>query len=253
MIQKKYTESQLVISFEADRDIISTNSRKYEELLKDKFITPFFVTTGLQEGSDPSIPRFTANSIGNHSKLQISQNRLNLTTRFDDAFCFDIEKITEYLKDRTEFLSKIIGPSKTTFMGVVIRFDVFLEDPNINEYIKNLTNISFLGPDIRDFTYRYSKRHSNYFNINVTVAKFQRISFHIPGNTPLEDLTKGIELKPDLSTMQNGVNIIIDFNNKPLVEMGTRFDISKMAEFFDYFNNINKNNTIENLMTANLK
>ena len=250
-MQSKYLNSKLIINFDVDRNILSSSARVYEEKLKSNFIVPFFVVNGLPEGADPSITRFLANSLGGHSKVEISQNKITLTTNFDANFCFDIDKIIQYLLEKSEFLKQVIEPGKVTFMGIVINFDTMFEEAEILPYLAKLTGLNFLQSGVRDFTYRYSKIYNNDYVANVTVTKFQKVTFNIPMATALTGIP--VQLKPEEGKTDTGITITIDINNKILLQKGQRFDINNLNAFFKPFDSLIKNSTLDDLVVGNLK
>lgn len=233
--------SQIVISFDRQKDI-----RKkiffYEDLLQNEFKVPF-KTNAVPDDLDPNINRIETNSHNEFSRLSISQNRLTLATNFNDEYKNDFDKVEEYLKNKINEIEKIVKSEKINFFAFIIELGLFLNDDNINLFLKENTGANSLNNDTRDFTLFYSKEYKENFYININCSKFIEHEFVFEQDSLL--------IKPK-NNSKNGISVIIDINSRLYFDKFKNFKDDFYEQLRSEVFGIIKNKNISDYLKGNV-
>jgi len=202
--------SQIVITY--SRNIgIRKRVFEFEDALREKFKTPFR-TVAVPDEIDPNIPRFETQSINNHSQLQISQNRINLATNFDDKL--SDEEIKEYLIDKRKSISNLAKSENINFIAYVLDLSFILVESEINEVLRENTGTVAINKDCKDFSLLYSREYKEDYYLNITCSKFHEKQMVLDANTQELRETKNI---------RHGISVKVDLNTKYYFEKNGKF------------------------------
>lgn len=205
--------SQIVIAYSRNMEI-RKRVFEFEEGLNEKFITPFR-TVAIPDELDPSIPRFESQSIHSHSKLQVSQNRINIATNFDGKL--SNEQIKDYLIEKRESISRLADVENINFIAYILDLNFFLPKENINNFIKKNTGTIAITDDNRDFTLLYSRVFKEKYYLNITCSKFEEQEVKL--------VHKGKDTN-QTNVIRNGISVKVDLNTKFFFEKNGKFNDS---------------------------
>jgi len=242
MNEKLYiSNSQLVISYKRD---ISIRKKvfDFEDGLKSEFKVPFR-TVAIPDELDPNIPRFESESIHGFSRLAVSQNRINLSTNYDEKFKSSIEKVEEYLIQKIELLSTLTKIDNIEFIAYVIELGVIFDESQINSFIKLNTGVFAVSEECRDFSLLYSKQFNEDFYLNVKCSKFNE-----------QEMTLNLEtqsLRPT-GNIKYGISVVLDINTRPFFEKNKSFDPYLYSKTNSLAFNIIKNKSLIDFLKGNI-
>ncbi len=205
--------SQIVFSFRKNPEI-RKRIFEFEDSLKDEFKIPFRAVA-VPDDIDPIIPRFESQSIHGHSKLQVSQTRITLATTYDALFKQDYNNVEEYINKKCDKTSKLAESESMDFIAYVIELVAYMEEKEINSFIKKNTGVVAIKEDCRDFSLLYSKLFKTNYYLNVKCSKFteQELVLHTTTKT----------LRPT-GKLKHGISIVLDINTKPFFEKNKKFE-----------------------------
>ncbi|SFF02363.1 hypothetical protein SAMN05444380_12740 [Thermophagus xiamenensis] len=207
--------SQIVFSFARNMEI-RKRLFEFEDALKDEFKVPF-ITVAIPDELDPNIPRFKSQSQNGHSKIEVSQSRITLATKYDEKFKLDHHQIEKYIRAKVANLSKLADSENINFIGYIIELGIYLEPSHINDFLRENTGAFSIKEDCKDFSIYYSKNYKLDFYLNVKCSKFkeQKLILHNETKT----------LRPT-GQFNHGISIILDVNTKPFFERHRTFEKS---------------------------
>lgn len=221
--------SQIVFAYRRNPDV-RKRIFEFEDNLKNKFKTPFRSIT-IPDEIEPDIPRFEAQSIYDHSKLQVSQTRITLASGFDDEYKKDSSKVLSYLTDKSESLSGLAEVESMEFVAFIVDLVIYKEYKELNSFLKENTGVQAIDENCKDFSLLYSKVFKENYYLNVKISKFTEQEFNIHPET------KGPR---PTGKINHGISVILDFNSKPYFEKNQKFDkslnTSIRKEIFDLIN-----------------
>jgi hypothetical protein len=235
----KIRNTKVFLLVEANRNI-RKEIFQYEEKLKESFKVPF-INTNIPEEADPNIIRFYSNSLNYHSNIQVAQNKIILDTVYDKGFEDDILLVYDYLKNKLSILTQLINKETINSIGITSILDFEMDISQYMPLIKELTSFSIIDKDIKELRYFYSKVYKNNFYANITISQYAR--FLLEKLPDLFEQNNTIEMKKE----SQGIQVMIDFNNKPLVSNKKEFEY-----VLDSFSKLIKENQLNNYIKGEL-
>jgi len=203
MAKKQIIDSQTVFCF--DRNIqMRKKVFEYESALEKYFNIPFQIIN-VPDEELPDIPRFESRSKKGHSKIQVSQSRIALTTQYSNHFKDDPLEIKKYQMDRIGALKPLIESEKTQFSGFVLSVDFPMENGLINGYFKEHAGIAAINDGTIDCSFNYSHSFQDKFFTNVRCTKYSRKEIKID---PKQNEVTTVD------TQEFGIKVIIDINSR---------------------------------------
>jgi hypothetical protein len=227
--------SQIVFAYRRNLNI-RKRIFEFEDVLKNKFKVPFRPVT-IPDEIEPNIPRFEAQSINDHSKLQVSQTSITLATSFDDQFKTDSSRIQSYLTDKYESLKGLAETEEVEFVAYIVELGVYKDSEELNRYLKAI------GDDCKDFSLLYSKVYKGNYYLNVKISKFteQQLTMH-PETGGLRPTGK----------VDQGISIILDFNSRPYFEKNQKFEGSLHSDISQKIFELINSKSIEDYLKGEL-
>jgi hypothetical protein len=205
--------SQIVFSFRRNPEI-RKRIFEFEDSLKEEFKVPFR-SVAVPDEIDPNIPRFESQSIHGHSRIQVSQTRITLATNYNEQFKLDYKQVEEYILRKCNLTSKLAESENMDFVAYVVELGVYMEEEEINTFIKENTGAIAINKDCRDFSLLYSKVFKTDFYLNVKCSKFAEQELVIHNETKT--------LRPT-GKLKHGISVVLDINTKPFFEMNKKFE-----------------------------
>lgn len=233
--------SQIVFSYRRNLNI-RRRIFEFEDVLNNKFRVPFRPVT-IPDDIEPNIPRFEAQSIHGHSKLQVSQTSITLATSFDDQFKSDSSKIQSYLTEKYESLKGLAETEGVEFIAYIVELGVFKDSEELNSYLKENTGALAIGQDCKDFSLLYSRVYQQNYYLNVKISKFTEEQLTIHPETG--------GLRPT-GRINHGISVIIDFNSRPYFEKNQRFDSSLHSDIREKIFELINNKSIKDYLKGEL-
>ena len=232
--------SQIIFAY--DRNInIRKRQFEFEDLLQSNFRIPF-TTIPVSDQQDGNIPRFESRSLNGHSKIEVTQFRTTLTSNFSSDYRNNIEKISNYLRDRSALIKTLISNEQNQFGALIIEL-VFLFDneENVNNSLRNEVGAKLLNQTFKDFSFAYSKVFNEIFYLNIKCSKF------IGNITYTED---GVLIPSNFEKV--GISVIIDINTKVQYDNNQLFDFKLINDLEVKIFELIKNNQLENYLNGNI-
>jgi len=235
------SNSQLVFAFQRN---ISIRKKvfEYEDSLKDYFKVPFR-TIAIPDESEPSIPRFESLSKQEHSKLQVSQNRITLLTQYDEKFRLDLAEVRNYLNERFTLLKNIAQKENLQFIAYIIELGSDLKKEELNQFIKENTGAYAVTGECRDFQLLYSRKYKDDYYLNIRNSKFTEDEFKLDKQNNI--------LKPT-GNKRYGVSVVVDINSRPYFEKNGKVDDTVFKNIENYTFNLIDNLTIKDYLKGNI-
>lgn len=207
------TNSQIVFSFRRNPEI-RKRIFEFEDSLKGEFRVPFR-SIAMPDDIEPEIPRFESQSLHGHSRIQVSQTRITLATNYNELFKPNYKQVEEYILNKCSLVSKLAESENMDFVAYVIELVVYMEEREVNPFIKENTGTIAISPDCKDFSLLYSKLFKSDFYLNVRCSKFTEQELVINNETN--------SLRPT-GKLKYGISVVLDFNTKPFFEKNKKFE-----------------------------
>lgn len=236
------SSSQLIFVFDRNLDI-RKRVFEFEEQLSVYFKTPFNILN-IADNEDGNIPRFEAISHNGHSRIQVTQYRINLTTGYSQDFGKDFNKVKQYLFERRELLKNLVNKEKNQFFAYVMELAFPGDGKEINSQLKSGTGAMAIGDSMIDFTMLYSQPFKDNFYINVKCSKYNLKKFKIENRNVIR--------KED-SSYEQGIAIAIDLNTKRhFIETNSANNDILLSELENEIFSIVELNSLQSYLNGNL-
>jgi hypothetical protein len=181
---------------------------KLEELLSDRFMTPFQMIQVPDEAPD-DIPRIQAKTKNGHSELIISQNNITIHSFYDNGWNEDWSKCKDYIsKNRTAIIniSKSLSIDKAYYFGLKLNF--FFEFEKKELIIEHFKKFFIKNTSLKDlyeinFKFVFVEKEKYYKNISLDVKTKYKATENVERIVPAY-----------LESMENGILLQIDINDK---------------------------------------
>lgn len=238
MVKVFIANSQIVFTFERNFDI-RKRIFEFEEILKEEFYTPF-QNYAIPDEIEPNIPRFEAVSKHHHSKLQVFQNKITLTTSYEDNYKNDFNEVENYVDNKYNLICKLIENEDIKFIAYIIELGEFYDENSLNKLIKENTGLNSINESTIDFSLLFSREFKNDFYLNINISKFR--------------LNKSIDkTSEDNNVEQNtGLSVIVDINTKLHFNNKNDFDKNLNNKIKEEVFEIIKRKNIEDYLKGNL-
>jgi hypothetical protein len=236
------SNSQLVFAFQRNLGI-RKKVFEYEDLLKDYFKVPF-KTIAIDDEAEPSIPRFESLSKQEHSKLQVSQNRITLLTRYDQKFRLDLTEVRNYLNERFTLLKNIAQKESLQFIAYIIELGADFKKEELNPFIKENTGAYAINENCRDFQLLYSLKYKDDYYLNIRNSKFIEDEFNLDKQNNI--------LKPT-GNKRYGISVVVDINSRPYFEKNKEVDEVVFKNIENYTFNLIDNLAIKDFLKGNIE
>ncbi|MFQ5823542.1 MAG: hypothetical protein ACE5JB_05755 [bacterium] len=215
---------------------------EFEKSLDIFFKVPFNMYP-VPEEADGNIPRFEAESISGHSRLQVSQFRLTFATNYSKNFSTKLESIREYISKRVLKLKNLVSSENIQFVAYILQLKFIMEKDEINDYLKNNTGIKALSDKTVDFSLLYSFPLKSKYYLNVKSSKYIEEMLSI-------DPEKRIATKT--GEKQCGIGVTLDMNTKYYNQQGKDFKFGLIDEIEKDIFQIIQINKLQNYLTGEL-
>lgn len=230
--------TQIVVSFNRN-PFVRKRIFDFEDLLKSDFVIPLRAFP-IADDFEPDLPRFEGYSTHGHSRIQISQNRITVATKYDIQYANSPIEASNYVKHKFKTLQRLAEQEKINFIACLVELVVYFPDGLINPFLKENTGFFALNADCKSFELGYSKRYQKDFYLNVKCAKFEEQEVLIHEN------------HPTVHTKQ-GLSILLDLNTKPLFESEQQFEPSLFEKLHKTIFDIIDSNEIENYLKGEVQ
>lgn len=206
---------------------------KFNEILKEHFFD--FSIIGVPANITPVIPRLTAVSSSNHSRIEISLINAKLTTNFDDNYSENFSMCLDYLKERTFKLFEALRSCNINIIYSAIFINLEEKEDNAVKKIKE----QFLKVEdlerIDEIGVRFSQIKSNKFYQNISFSnskqvKVEKIFEDDQGNIILPLISLN-----DASEVENYLSVSLETNDKFSFNLDSNYNTNKqeLQELFE--------------------
>ena len=230
--------------------------KKYQKILDEELNKDFypFNLTGVPTTVDFIIPRITSNTIGGHTKFNMSKINVQLITNFDNDFIDDFDKCYEYVKNRAFTIFNILkNKCNLKILYSAINLNCEKEDANpIEKILTNIFNTNVNSKNICEAGVKLSQKINNkyYYIISLNDAKMVSLTKKIEQGTLKHNIIipliseKKLKIEKTLLAFSIEVNDKCNFNN--FDDYNTELiNLEEMFKTF-YNKNINLKEQIDN-------
>jgi hypothetical protein len=242
MVSKLHiVNSQIVFSFRRNFEI-RKRIFEFEDTLKEVFRIPFR-SVAIPDEIDPNIPRFESQSIHGHSRLQVSQTRITLATNYNNDYKLNYKQVEEYVDGKSNLLTPLVESEKIDFIAFIVELGIYMDEIEINSFIKQYTGALAINEGCRDFSILYSKEYMNNFFLNVKCSKFreQELILHKETKT----------LRPS-GKIKHGISVVLDLNTRPYFEKNKKFDQSLYKRINEEAFNIISSKSVQDFLKGEI-
>lgn len=230
--------------------------KKYQKILDEELNKDFspFNLIGVPTTVDFIIPRITSNTIGGHTKFNMSKINVQLITNFDNDFIDDFDKCYEYVKNRAFTIFNILkNKCNLKILYSAINLNCEKEDANpIEKILTNIFNTNVNSKNICEAGVKLSQKINNkyYYIISLNDAKMVSLTKKIEQGTLKQNIIipliseKKLKIEKTLLAFSIEVNDKCNFNN--FDDYNTELiNLEEMFKTF-YNKNINLKEQIDN-------
>lgn len=234
----KILNSQLIFVYRRNIDI-RRQIFELENLLGSDFQLPFKLIN-IPDEINPDFPRIETFSIGDHSRLQISQTRIDLGTRFDDKFNENFEMVFNYMRDKWRILYAVARDANIQYSACVLSFIYYMDKLKINNFLKEHTGAYVISDSLRDFSIRFSIEFKNSYYLNIQASKITEEKIYLAGKS-----------KEPFETLY-GIEFIVDLNTKLEFENSNKFNEVCNDQLLNNIEEFINNHEITDLINGNI-
>lgn len=236
----KIYSSQIVFVYKRNI-IIRRRIFDFEDHLSELFVTPFRQIP-VPDEEDPNIPRFETESRKKFSRLTVSQVRTNFSTTYSEEYSNDSLKIRTYLKERIELIKQIVTVEDIEYCGFILELHFPIEN-NINELLKQETNLNFINNRMNDFNLGYSfpYRDKYFLNVKTNKAKLNKLI--------IDQRTTALKKSDQLI---DGLSVIVDMNSKLTFKDGNPLGVDAVNLLEQMIFDIVDNNNYSDYLRGNI-
>lgn len=182
-----------------------------EESLKGAFLPPQLIP--VPDEAPLEIPRIVFKSTNGHSTLNITPIRCELVTNYDEKFCNNIDKCTDYIKEKGGCISKFLQISDSEMIGLGLQLNVRwkIEDCSYETtseiFSKFFVPAMFAKDKASDIKVEYSREYSDRIYIKYIINNYRVYQSKTPIVSPYVSLGS-------LHLEEHGIELTVDINDK---------------------------------------
>ncbi len=180
-----------------------------EDVLKEHYDAP--QAFPIPDNFAADAPRMLFTSKGNHSQIVISQIAIDLNVNFDENYAADFDKIKNYIKNKVEITSKILGQAKIDkyyFCGLMCSYTDEIDTDNPIDFMQRA--VGELGKTSGDNLYDASW-HKTYLENDFYINERMAIGRKLDG---VGDMSSDLFNLVDSKIVDEKIITSIDINNK---------------------------------------